>query len=376
MLAIGWTWYSFWIVLGALVFTVTLLSTFIRHRGWPFYPDARFRLFAVRPFWYLQLMLPIVATAGFLGIFFGALFVFITDTSSMTPLDAGRASALAAFTGFGLFLFAGYLGSRRLRVRTVTVLLPSLPSSFDGFRIAQISDLHVGPHLSKSFLRRVASATGSLNADLVAVTGDLIDDRHEDVAEYERWFGSLRAPAGVYAVPGNHDIYAGWPQVEAALRKIGGLNVLVNESRLITRGADSIAIAGTGDPAALRRAPFNVDAGDAAPDIARTLHSVPPGVTTIALAHNPALWPELASRGVALTLSGHTHWGQFALPRLAWSAASPFLRHAMGTYHENNSMLYIHPGTGYWGLPFRLGAYAEVACIVLRRGEGGISVSG
>src|SRR4029079_18653797 len=87
------------------------------------------------------------------------------------------------------------------------------------------------------------------------------------------------------------------------------------------------------------------------------------------LAHNPALWPALAARGVALTLSGHTHWGQFALPRLGWSLASPFLRHAMGAHHEREALLYINPGTGYWGIPFRLGALPEVTLVTLRRGE-------
>ena len=86
----------------------------------------------------------------------------------------------------------------------------------------------------------------------------------------------------------------------------------------------------------------------------------------VALAHNPALWPELARHGVPLTLSGHTHWGQFALPTLGWSLASPFLEHAMGIYREGKSLLYIHPGTNFWGIPFRLGTPPEVAVITLK----------
>ena len=88
----------------------------------------------------------------------------------------------------------------------------------------------------------------------------------------------------------------------------------------------------------------------------------------IALAHNPSLWPELARRGVALTLSGHTHWGQFAIPFLGWSLASPFLEFAMGVHREGKSLLYIHPGTNFWGIPFRLGTPPEVALITLQRG--------
>jgi predicted MPP superfamily phosphohydrolase len=95
---------------------------------------------------------------------------------------------------------------------------------------------------------------------------------------------------------------------------------------------------------------------------------VPPGSFTGALAHNPALWPVRAELGVRLTLSGHTHWGQFALPRRNWSLATPFLRDfVMGAYRRGASLLYITPGTGFWGLPFRLGAWPELAVITLAR---------
>ena len=82
----------------------------------------------------------------------------------------------------------------------------------------------------------------------------------------------------------------------------------------------------------------------------------------------------LAARGVALTLSGHTHWGQFALPSLGWSLASPFLKHAMGAYREQDALLYINPGTGYWGIPFRLGALPEVTLVRLRRAPAALEV--
>jgi predicted MPP superfamily phosphohydrolase len=122
-----------------------------------------------------------------------------------------------------------------------------------------------------------------------------------------------------------------------------------------------LAIVGTGDPAGRRQ-------GNGAPDIDRALAGVPNGATVVALAHNPALWPALAERGVTLTLSGHTHWGQLAIPQLGWSLASPFQARAMGVHREGSSMLYIHPGTGYWGLPFRLGAAPEVTRITLQTG--------
>jgi predicted MPP superfamily phosphohydrolase len=121
---------------------------------------------------------------------------------------------------------------------------------------------------------------------------------------------------------------------------------------------------GTGDPAGR-----SIVASGAAPDVDAALRDVPPGTFTIALAHNPSLWPALADRGVHLTLSGHTHWGQLALPAFKWSLAGVFLDHAMGVVSRGESVLYIHPGTGFWGIPFRIGARPEVAIITLKRGS-------
>ena len=87
----------------------------------------------------------------------------------------------------------------------------------------------------------------------------------------------------------------------------------------------------------------------------------------VALAHNPALWPALAQRAVPLTLSGHTHYGQLAIPRLGWSAASAFLDLAMGAHRQGDALLYISPGTNYWGVPFRIGTPPEVTVLTLQR---------
>jgi len=135
------------------------------------------------------------------------------------------------------------------------------------------------------------------------------------------------------------------------------------------RAGQRFWLVGTGDPAGNGR-PRDAG-GDAAPDIERTLAKVPHDAFTIALAHNPALWPALADRGVALTLSGHTHYGQVAVPRLKWSLASVFLDLAMGAYRRGRSLLYINPGTNYWGLPLRLGALPEVTVVTLRRAAPG-----
>ena len=345
------------VLLLALYTTIPLLL-FVRWRGWPFYPNAAFRLLVVRVLLYTQLMLPFVAGAAVLGLLIGWPFGI--------PILIGRALTGTVLAAGVVVLFAGYIGSRRLVVREVEAHVPGLPPEFDGVRIAQISDLHVGPQTPRRFLDRVAETVRHAAPDIIAVTGDVVDDRAEDVPWYAAAFAQLRAPLGVYLIPGNHDIYAGWEAVARSLRQNTEATILVNDSRLVERPGARLAVVGTGDPAAGGRAGMLPNA-NAAPDVERALAHVPPGTTVIAFAHNPALWPNLAERGVALTLSGHTHWGQFALPRLGWSLASPFLEHAMGGHRAGDALLYINPGTGYWGIPFRLGAFPEITIVRLRR---------
>ena len=199
--------------------------------------------------------------------------------------------------------------------------------------------------------------------DLIAITGDQVDDCAGDIEPFSRAFSTLAAPLGVFAIPGNHDVYAGWREVRAGLQVMGSL-LLVNDARPLERAGEAFWIAGTGDPAGVGR-PYGAG-GEAAPDIDRTLSRIPAGAFTIALAHNPALWPDLATRGGPLTLSGHTHYGQFSIPALGWSLASAFLDLAMGAHRLGRSLLYISPGTNYWGLPLRIGALPEVTVLTLR----------
>ena len=341
------------------VYTTIPLLLFVRWRGWPFYPGALFRIIVVRMVLYAQLLLPFAAGAAVVGLLIG--------WPLGMPLTIGRALAAAVVGAGASVLLLGYFGSRRLVVREVEARVPSLPREFDGLRIAQISDLHVGPQTSRRFLGAVARAVARAAPDVVAVTGDVVDDRAEDVSWYAAAFSELDAPLGVFLIPGNHDIYAGWDAVARALRQRTDATILVNEAQLLEREGARLAIVGTGDPAAgIRRNPSAAAAATAAPDLERALSRVPLGTTVVAFAHNPALWPRLAERGVALTLSGHTHWGQFAMPRLGWSLASPFLEHAMGGHRAGNALLYINPGTGYWGIPFRLGAFPEITIVTLR----------
>jgi len=324
------------------------------------YPSALMRLFVFRPFWYLMLFMPLLAAAGTVGVLAGLPFAASRVVGSWSLAVAAALLAVAALLG--------YVGARQLVVRYLDVRLPNLPAPFEGLRIVQVSDVHVGPHTSRRHLARIAEAVRDAVPDLVVHTGDQVDDFARDVEHFVAALGSVTAPLGVFAIAGNHDVIAGWDGVRQGLEN-AGIAVLVNEAVPIERDGERIWLAGTGDPAGNS---WQRGGGlSAAPDIDRTLSGIPSGEPIVALAHNPALWPELVRRGVNLTLSGHTHYGQLAIPDWGWNIASSFLDLSMGVHREDGSLLYINPGTNYWGVPFRIGTPPEVTVHTLSRVDAG-----
>jgi predicted MPP superfamily phosphohydrolase len=324
------------------------------------YPSSLVRCTLFRIFWYSQILMvmlvPVTALGFVVGLPFGA------------GATAGRLVVLYGAPTLMALGVWGYIGSKRLTVKRLDAILPALPAALDGLRIVQLSDLHVGPHTSPGHLRRIADETRRAEPHVIAFTGDQVDDYPRDMEVFAKYFGDLKAPLGVFAIAGNHDVYAGWPAVRRGLESMGA-TVLVNSATRIAFGGSYFWIAGTGDPAGSQMARFMKDGESPAPDIARTLAGIPAGAFHIVLAHNPALFAPLAQMGVPLTLSGHTHYGQLAIPALQWSLASAFLKYAMGSYVVGQSLLYINPGTNYWGIPFRIGTPPEVTVITLRRGE-------
>lgn len=345
----GWgTVAAAWAVSVAPVFVLVRNFTTGRH------PSAATRLWLFRPFWYSQLLmlaLGIIATASFLvALPFGS------------GLAAGRWAVVVGGMALVLLGVWGYAGSKRLVVRDLTIAHPRVPVALDGLRIAQLSDLHVGPHTSRTFLAKIADAIARAAPDLIAYTGDQVDDHPADVDWLARAFGALAAPLGVVAVPGNHDVYAGWSEVRRRMEQMG-VRVLVNESVPLRYREAEFWLAGTGDPAGNQvvRGPES-----GAPDVERTLAGVSSDAFVLALAHNPALFPALARRGAHVVLSGHTHHGQLSIPSRNWCLASPFLQFAMGQHERDGATLYVSPGTNYWGIPFRIGALPEVTILTLR----------
>lgn len=343
-------------ILGLSLLVLIPLRALFRGFGGEAYPSASMRLWVLRPFWYTQLLLPLLAISGLLGVLAGVPFG--------SALQTGRWSVGGAALILAIGALWGYAGTRRLVVKPLNVVFPDLPQGLDGIRVVQLSDLHVGPHTSRRHLARIVEAVRTAEPDLIALTGDQVDDFARDVEPLGRALGMLAAPLGVIAIAGNHDVYAGWSAVRRGMEDLGW-TVLVNAAVPLEFNGERFWVAGTGDPAGYG-GPTGPDPS-VVPDVERTLASIPPGAFTLALAHNPALWPALSARGVALTLSGHTHHGQLSIPRLGWSIASPFLDLAMGVHRRGESVLYINPGTNYWGIPFRLGALPEVTVVTLHR---------
>ncbi len=205
----------------------------------------------------------------------------------------------------------------------------------------------------------------ALDVDLVALTGDYVTSGtafHHDIAAV---LSELRARDGVFAVLGNHDYFGEGEPMISMLRE-GTVTVLRNEHRTISRGDDRLVVAGV-DDTYTRRA-----------DIARALRGREPGLPVVALAHDPQLFTELARCGAALVLSGHTHWGQLALPFVAERVNLSRLsyRYHAGLYSSGASTLYINPGLGTTGPPVRLGAPPEITVLRLHRAEAPSSTVG
>jgi predicted MPP superfamily phosphohydrolase len=342
-------------VVAAWALSVVPIFVLVRNLTTRRHPSAATRLWLFRPFWYTQLLMMALALL--------ASIVFLVSLPFGMGMTAGRWAVVIGAVALVIVGLWGFVGSRRLVTRDIALAHPKVPPQLDGLRVVQLSDLHVGPQTSRTQLARIAEATRRARPHLIAYTGDQVDDHPGDVDVFAAAFGELTAPLGVFAIPGNHDVYAGWREVRRRMEAMN-VRVLVNESVRLMHDGAAFWLAGTGDPAAQQ-----MGTAEGAPDIERTLASVPRDDFCLVLAHNPALFPALAARGADVVLSGHTHHGQFSIPSRNWSLASVFLDYAMGSYERDGALLYISPGTNFWGIPFRIGALPEVTIVTLKHGS-------
>lgn len=248
-----------------------------------------------------------------------------------------------------------------IRVERVLIRIKNLPKEFAGFKIAMVSDLHVGHFSRPSRLRQFAQTAQKENPDLFVVCGDITDDDPHYLPKFLRSLEVLDPFLPAIGVLGNHDVYAN-PEKTLHILENSRLQMLVNEGMEIKRGDASIWLAGVGDQGARRFGKW----GSVAPDFDKALEGKPLNAPVVLLAHQPQGFKDSIQRKVDLTLSGHTHGGQFGLRFLNWSLAKLFMKWHMGHFREGESQLYVTPGTGYWVLPVRFGLSPEVSLIELQ----------
>ncbi len=266
-----------------------------------------------------------------------------------------RATGMLALGATGSVLGWGIVrGRHAFQIDELVVRIPGLPKALDGYVIAQVSDLHAGVQVTDRDLREGLDRVAETKADLIVVTGDLVDFDNHYAPMLARALGALRARDGVFAILGNHDYYAGPGELRAILGKTD-VNVLVNRGRVIRPGdGGGFALVGVDDIWAR-------SAGGEGPDLDGALAQVPADIPRILLAHQPQFVRHSAGR-VALQLSGHTHGGQI---NPGFTPARLFLPFIAGRYDIEGTVLYVNRGFGVVGPPARIGAPPEVTKVVL-----------
>ena len=294
-----------------------------------------------------------------------AVFQIALDVASLAiiPFKGGFPGAPAGLRyaigvlALGLSAYGVGQAIRVPPLNDIELPVAGLPPEFDGYRMVQLTDLHISRLFPATWIKEVVSRTNALDADLIVVTGDFIDGdvahRADDVAP----LSGLKAHDGVYAIPGNHEYFFDYQEWMRHLDMLG-MGMLSNSHTVLKRGNAEIVVAGVTDLSARRH-------GAPQPDLAAAIRGVPWNIPILLLDHQPMMAEKAAASGVALQLSGHTHGGMvLGLNRLIARANGGFVA---GRYQVGAMTLYVNNGTGIWpGFAIRLGAPSELTRITLR----------
>jgi predicted MPP superfamily phosphohydrolase len=274
-----------------------------------------------------------------------------SDPERRLFLSRTIATAIAGATGL---IGAGGLfnGLRGFDIRRVRVPLARLPQSASGYRIVQMTDVHVGPTIGRGFVDAIVRETNALAPDMVVITGDLVDGSVAQLRDLVEPLRGLRAKDGVFFVTGNHEYYSGADEWIAHLRSLG-VRVLRNE-RVDVRGLFDIA--GVDDASAGRTLPHHGQ------DVGKAMEGRDPSRAVVLLAHQPKAFADARRAGVDLQISGHVHGGQLVPFNWLVRLDQPFVS---GLHLVDKTWIYVSTGTGYWGPPMRVGPGAELTHIEL-----------
>ena len=345
----GWTWFA----ASCLLLPLAMLSRRTPGRRADALAWTGFILMGAFSFlWVLTVLRDLVLIAG------GALSLL----PGLSWLDAdlgrfGAASAAAIPVISALATLIGLYNARKpAALREVAIPIDGLPRALAGFRIVQISDIHVGPTIKRGYLERIVQSVNGLKADIIAVTGDLVDGTVSHLAADVAPLQKLSARHGAYFVTGNHEYYSGVEGWVEYLRELG-LSVLQNQHEVLRHDGVMVVVAGVTDFSAEHFYP------EQRSDPARAIAGAPENAgVKLLLAHQPRSATAARAAGFDVQLSGHTHGGQFLPWNFLVRLQQPF---TAGLSRLGKLWVYTSRGTGYWGPPLRLGAPSEITLLTL-----------
>ena len=279
----------------------------------------------------------------------------VIDAAAFQQLRAWSAAAVPVLAV--LITIVGFVNARRrARIRTVEIPIAGLPESLRGFSIVQITDIHVGATIKHGYVSRIVDAVNTLEADMIAITGDLVDGSVGRLAPHTEPIGRLSARYGTFFVTGNHEYYSGVHAWIAEIRRLG-VSVLLNEHVVLDHFGESVVVAGVTDLSA-----HHFDPAHRSDPVAALAGAPEKAAVKVLLAHQPRSAFAAAKAGFHLQLSGHTHGGQFFPWNLVVKLLEPF---AAGLHRLDDLWIYVSRGTGYWGPPKRFGAPSEITLLRL-----------
>lgn len=331
--------------------------------------------------WWVPSLLLVLAEVGLQMGFFHKLSVrvlFTTILFSAFPkvvfilFDAFLPWFFALIPALGVmgwFAFGFIEGWKRLELKHITFTSPDLPPYFDGYRLVQITDFHLGSFPpGNDFVQKVVDATNNEEPDMILFTGDLVNNQASEVEPYLKTLGQLHAQDGIYSIWGNHDYceYGNNHSIGALKRNRRmlygyqeslGWHQLMNEHHVVSHGMASIAVIGVENPG---QPPFTNRS-----NLKKAMKGVDPDMFKILLSHDPHHWRrEVVGKKIQLTLAGHTHAGQLKIGK--WTPARMAFKEWGGAYRIGEQMLYVSSGIG-GSFPFRLGAWPELTVVTLKR---------
>ena len=316
---------------------------------------------------------------------FGFQAIFRRSGSKFNEIRRSRILLIPGWiagTGFFFMFICGMIfWNFDFIVKQETIRLPELPSSFEGLRIIQVSDIHLGSWTCPDELKKAVRIINSNHPDIVFFTGDLVNYNSYEAYDFADILMEIKAPLGIFAIMGNHDYgdYVSWPSREAKMKNLEylheiyqylGWKLLLNEHLFIHRGSDSIAIIGVQNWGGTRRFPRLGDLDKATKGMGN------PEVQLL-LSHDPSHWDKIVKRNfqdIDITFSGHTHGFQFGLEccGIHWSPAQYMYKEWAGLYAEpvagsHPQYLYVNRGLGSIGYPGRIGILPEITLIILKK---------